>query len=821
MKPIRFILSAMLLVLASNLFGDELVIQNFTIMPGETKTVSIELNNPENPYILLEFEVIFPEGISIAKDEDDELLVELNSDRIAKSHTLEVADHGGGKYKFLVYSSKNAAFKGISGEIISVTLTASDDAANGEFQGRIIGQLFSKEDETGYYPDDKSFMVNIKGEENITVIAKDYSRLYGEANPTFEYAVEGGTLDGTPNISCEATATSPVGIYPIVVSKGTETNGSVTYVAGTLTINKAPLIISGGTYTMKQGDALPELKAEYSGFKNGETEAVLTKKPALTTIATSASAPGEYEVTVSGAEAQNYEISYEHGKITVIQADAVIITASSYTIKYGDALPKFGYTSEGAALTGTPEISCSATASSPVGTYDIVIEKGSVTNYNVTYVKGTLTITKAPLIISGGTYTMKQGDALPELKAEYSGFKNGETEAVLTKKPALTTTATSASAPGEYEVTVSGAEAQNYEISYEHGKITVTQADPGGNDDIVLTNIIDGSGQPPIVGGRISDDFSLENVMRKGIILGINEDEMYIDENTAFKNAFFEPTLTPESLRFYDCTDLNERQFNIPLRVLNGNRQYYVKAYVIDKDGTVYYGNVESLTTQAFNRKDDRYDRANVWYAFSATLFDLVTDEIIDPSTDGFYYSTNENPKTCRYQKGTGYNTCYKFATEWNYKLWYYHNTLYCESAKVVDMPVMSYADGKLTITKNPADADKDVSIYYCVDGDYFRPENYTQLYTQPLEIQEGHYVCCYAISSDGYMSYTNLYAVTQADSGGNEDQTDDESTDDSIEDVSMAQTSGKAVVYNMQGQRVQTITQGIYIINGKKVIIK
>jgi hypothetical protein len=39
------------------------------------------------------------------------------------------------------------------------------------------------------------------------------------------------------------------------------------------------------------------------------------------------------------------------------------------------------------------------------------------------------------------------------------------------------TTANSTSAPGEYEVKISGAEAQNYEISYKPGKITVTQTD--------------------------------------------------------------------------------------------------------------------------------------------------------------------------------------------------------------------------------------------------------------------------------------------------------------------------------------------------------
>ena len=478
MKTVRFILTTMMLALASNMFGDELEIQDFTIMPGETKNVSIELNNPDNPYILLEFEVVFPEGISIAKDEDDEFLVELNSSRIAKSHTLEVADHGGGIYKFLAYSSKNAAFKGTAGEIISMTLKAADNATDGQSQGKITGQLFSKQDETGYYPDDKTFNVTIKGEEeSVTVTAKDYTRKYGEGNPTFEFITEGGTLEGVPKITCEATETSPVGTYPIAVSKGTITNGKVTYVAGTLTIEKAPLKISGGSYTMKQGDALPELMAIYEGFKNGETEEVLTTKPTLSTTATSSSEPGDYEVTVSGAVAQNYEITYENGKITVSQADAITVTAKSYTIKYGDELPTFEYTSEGATLQGTPTITSEATSASPVGTYDIIISKGSVSNYNVTYVKGTLTIEKAPLTISGGTYSMKQGDAVPALKAEYEGFKNGEDESVLTKKPELKTTATSASEPGEYEVTVSSAEARNYSMSYKPGKITVTQAD--------------------------------------------------------------------------------------------------------------------------------------------------------------------------------------------------------------------------------------------------------------------------------------------------------------------------------------------------------
>jgi len=305
------------------------------------------------------------------------------------------------------------------------------------------------------------------------VRAKSYTIKYGDELPTFEFTSEGATIEGTPTISCEATSASPVGTYPIVITKGSVTHYNTTFVNGTLTIEKAPLKITAKSYTIKQGEELPTFEATYEGFKNNETSTVLTKQPAITTTATSASEPGEYEITISGAEAKNYEISYVKGKLTIAKADAVTVKAKSYTIKYGDELPKFEFTSEGATLKGTPEIKCEATSKSPVGTYTIVISKGSVTNYNDTYVNGTLTIEKAPLTITAKSYTIKQGEDLPTFEATYEGFKNNETSAVLTKQPTITTTATSASAPGEYEITISGAEAQNYEFSYVAGKLTI------------------------------------------------------------------------------------------------------------------------------------------------------------------------------------------------------------------------------------------------------------------------------------------------------------------------------------------------------------
>ena len=311
----------------------------------------------------------------------------------------------------------------------------------------------------------------------VVVRAKSYSRQYGDENPVFEFETEGAALDGTPEIVCSAVANSPVGAYTIEVKQGSIKNYNVHFESGSLVITKAPLSISAGNYTKKQGDAMPVFKASYAGFKNGEDESVLTKQPVFSCDANEASAPAEYAVTISGAEAENYDISYEQGRLTVVEADAVVVRAKSYSRQYGDENPVFEFETDGAALDGTPEIVCSAVAYSPVGSYTIEVKQGSIKNYNVHFESGSLVITKAPLSISAGKYTKKQGDAMPVFKASYAGFKNGEDESVLTKQPVFSCEANEASAPAEYAVTISGADAENYEISYEQGHLTVVEAD--------------------------------------------------------------------------------------------------------------------------------------------------------------------------------------------------------------------------------------------------------------------------------------------------------------------------------------------------------
>ena len=157
---------------------------------------------------------------------------------------------------------------------------------------------------------------------------------------------------------------------------------------------------------------------------------------------------------------------------TILRASQIsTVTANDYTREYGDANPdEWEYTVVGQALIGEPARTCAADETSTPGTYPIVISKGTVTNDNVTYVNGTLTITKAPLTITANSYTIKEGDALPTFDAVFTGLKNNEPESVV--NPVITPTATDSNTPGTYDINVT-ATSDNYDITIEAGTLTI------------------------------------------------------------------------------------------------------------------------------------------------------------------------------------------------------------------------------------------------------------------------------------------------------------------------------------------------------------
>src|SRR5213075_2953741 len=127
--------------------------------------------------------------------------------------------------------------------------------------------------------------------------------------------------------------------YSTSCSGATANNYSISYVNGTVTVNKASLQITASSHTVTYGDDAPTVTASYSGFVNGEDHNALTSQPSCTTSYSKGSAAGgSYSTSCSGATANNYSISYVNGTVTVNKA-SLQITASSHTVTYGDDAP--------------------------------------------------------------------------------------------------------------------------------------------------------------------------------------------------------------------------------------------------------------------------------------------------------------------------------------------------------------------------------------------------------------------------------------------------------------------------------------------------
>ena len=325
----------------------------------------------------------------------------------------------------------------------------------------------------------------------LTITANNAAKMYGAAlqvlTASYSGLVNGDTsasLASPPIVSTTASSASHVGSYAINASGASDSDYTITYVPGTLTVIPASLTITANGKMKVYGAGLPTMTASYSGWVNGDSPGSLTAPPTLSTTATAPSHVGSYAITASGAASSDYTISYVGGTLTVTPA-SLIVTADSKTKVYGSGMPALTASYSGwvngdqpGSLMTQAALNTTAIASSHVGSYAINVTGAASGDYTISYVGGTLSVTPAPLTITVNNVTKVYGAVIPTLTANYDGFVNGDTAANLTTPPALTTTATASSnvLSGGYDIAVSGASDSDYTFNYVDGTLTVNPA---------------------------------------------------------------------------------------------------------------------------------------------------------------------------------------------------------------------------------------------------------------------------------------------------------------------------------------------------------
>jgi hypothetical protein len=313
----------------------------------------------------------------------------------------------------------------------------------------------------------------------LSVTADSTSRVYGDPNPVFTGAILG--IKNGDNIIATytsiATAASPVGTYPIVANLIDLTsklgNYTVTKMDGVLTITQAPLTVTAANASRLYGDPNPVFTGTIVGIKNGDAITATYSSPATVTsdVGTYPIIPALVDPTL---KLGNYAVTSTNGVLTINPAPLTFTVANASRI-YGNPNPTFTGTFVGLKNADVLTVTfTSADITSPVGTYPIVptVSGAKAIDYTITLKNGTLTITKAPLTVTGPSGSRLYGD--PNPASTFAGLKNNDNiTATLATPTATSVPATYVTVPVLVDPTN---KLSNYTVTIKNGSLTVNKA---------------------------------------------------------------------------------------------------------------------------------------------------------------------------------------------------------------------------------------------------------------------------------------------------------------------------------------------------------
>jgi hypothetical protein len=259
-----------------------------------------------------------------------------------------------------------------------------------------------------------------------------------------------------------------------------------------IVVNKAVLSVFPHNLSSVYGAPIPTLTYVLLGLVNGDTQATATTgAPVLSTTATSHSAVGAYPIAsaLGTLAAANYSFKFLTETMTITKAVLQVFPHNLGKV-YGAPLPTLTYVllgfvnsdTQASATTGAPQLSTTATAGSPVGTYPIASALGTLAaaNYSFKFLTETLTVNKASLSVTATSITVAFNASIPALTFTSAGYVNGDSSTVLTGTPSETTTAVKGSAAGQYPITITQGTlaAANYSFTFHNGTLTITASAP-------------------------------------------------------------------------------------------------------------------------------------------------------------------------------------------------------------------------------------------------------------------------------------------------------------------------------------------------------
>lgn len=272
---------------------------------------------------------------------------------------------------------------------------------------------------------------------DITLRVGNGNITYGEATPDFGlfYSNLNGhsssVVDASDLVLEKPSSPTAAGTYTIYASGISDSNFNVTYEPGTLTVNKADLIVTANDANREYGDENPTFSASVTGLVAGDTINTAVPGLSFSTNASQSSNAGQYSIIPSStADSGNYNIDYNYGQLTVTKAPISFLSTVPASRQYGDDNP--GFTLQATGLKNGDSVysafnfaaSTTAQVTSPVGRYAVNIDSVNSVNYSIpshVITQGSLTIAPRDLNVVVDDVVREYGDPNPEFTASASG----------------------------------------------------------------------------------------------------------------------------------------------------------------------------------------------------------------------------------------------------------------------------------------------------------------------------------------------------------------------------------------------------------------
>lgn len=318
-------------------------------------------------------------------------------------------------------------------------------------------------------------------QRNITITARELTKIYGDDDPAFEFDVTNGSIafDDTFNGSMTRESGLSVGEYAILRGTFDNTNYNITFLPSTLTITPRPLDVYADEVMVFYGEeeALTyQAELQYADELNGS----LVREEGDTV--------GSYLISQGTLNNDNYIITFVGANYTIIPRP-ITVTADAKTIIYGDNDVEMTYQTDdlinGDILNGNITREMGLT----VGSY--LITQGTLynPNYSITFVEANYTINPRPLTVTADEVATIYGEDV-ELTYSADDLINGDVlYGSLVREGGL--------GVGEYLISIGNLNNNNYDITFVEANYTINLrpitvvADAisiiYGDDDVELT----------------------------------------------------------------------------------------------------------------------------------------------------------------------------------------------------------------------------------------------------------------------------------------------------------------------------------------------